>query len=157
MYDHLSGIKPMPAWYAQGYAQGYVLADRQQKDGRIVFDKRRWTLVCLSLMLIAISQSTLAALLAPPHTFSYTPSLSKRAANESSLLECLQVAAPISNPTGACQQVLMVHTFAFSYGHPFVGKLIHAQNKVKTTNAYMRLAEPSAPSGACSMWQTSLM
>ncbi|KAH7094445.1 peptide-N4-(N-acetyl-beta-glucosaminyl)asparagine amidase A [Paraphoma chrysanthemicola] len=90
--------------------------------GRTLLYIRRWPLVCLSLMLIAISQSTLAALLAPPRNLTYTPTLSKLAANESSVLECLQVAAPVPNPAGSCQQVLMVHTFAFSYGQPFVAQ-----------------------------------
>jgi hypothetical protein len=41
--------------------------------------------------------------------------------NEYFLLECLQVAPPIAIPSAACQQTLMVHAFAFSYGQPFIG------------------------------------
>lgn len=49
-------------------------------------------------------------------------SLTSRSADDSSLLDCLQVAAPVFSPTGGCQQTLMIHTFAQSYGEPFVGK-----------------------------------
>jgi hypothetical protein len=118
MYDHHSGTKQVLAWQAE-YREP---AKRQHKDGRIVVLDRRWPLISLFLMLIAISLSTLAVLLALPRNFPYTPSISKRAANESSLLECFQVAAPIPNPARHCQQVLMVHTFALSYGQLFVGK-----------------------------------
>lgn len=41
--------------------------------------------------------------------------------NASVPLECLQVTAPISNPPGSCQQILMTHTFGYSYGQPFIG------------------------------------
>ncbi|KAL1797239.1 hypothetical protein ACET3X_003845 [Alternaria dauci] len=51
-----------------------------------------------------------------------TVSLRNRATNESSLLECLEVTPPVLSPTDACQQTLMVHTFAYSYGQPFVGQ-----------------------------------
>ncbi|KAH7084800.1 peptide N-acetyl-beta-D-glucosaminyl asparaginase amidase A-domain-containing protein [Paraphoma chrysanthemicola] len=108
----------MPACCAHGCA----LAGTQHRGGRTLLYNRRWPLFCLSLMLIAISQSTLAALLAPPRNLLHTPTLSNLAANESSVLECLQVAAPVPIPAGSCQQVLMVHTFAFSYGQPFVAQ-----------------------------------
>lgn len=39
-----------------------------------------------------------------------------------SLLEVLEVDPPVLAPTqSACQQTLMVHVFAYSYGDPFVG------------------------------------
>ncbi|KAF2025466.1 hypothetical protein EK21DRAFT_76413 [Setomelanomma holmii] len=82
------------------------------------YQDKRWFFVSLFLMLIAISQSTYAALLDSPR--SNLPSLSKRAANESSLLQCLQVAAPVPSPKTPCRQVLMVHTFAYSYGQPYI-------------------------------------
>lgn len=41
--------------------------------------------------------------------------------NKSSPLECLQVAPPIAVASAACQQTLMVYTFAFAYGQPFIG------------------------------------
>lgn len=42
--------------------------------------------------------------------------------NYSSLLECLQVGPPILSSAGGCQQTLMSHVFASSYGQPFVGE-----------------------------------
>lgn len=50
------------------------------------------------------------------------PTLTGRATNETaSLLECLQVAPPVLSPKKSCQETLMVHEFAFSYGIPFIG------------------------------------
>lgn len=37
------------------------------------------------------------------------------------VLECFQVAPPVLTPKTDCSQVLMVHSFAFSYGVPFIG------------------------------------
>lgn len=37
------------------------------------------------------------------------------------VLECFEVDPPVLTPSTSCSQVLMVHTFAFSYGMPFVG------------------------------------
>jgi len=39
-----------------------------------------------------------------------------------SLLECLQVGPPILSSAGGCQQNLMSHVFASSYGQPFIGQ-----------------------------------
>jgi len=84
----------------------------------------RLCLVTLLLILMTLSQSTSALLTTTPLAQPYpqTVSLRNRATNESSLLECLQVAPPVLSPVDACQQTLMVHTFASSYGQPFVGQ-----------------------------------
>jgi hypothetical protein len=84
----------------------------------------RLGLVTLLLMLMTLSQSTSALLTTSPFAQPYpqTVSLRNRATNESSLLQCLQVAPPVLSPPDACQQTLMVHTFASSYGRPFVGQ-----------------------------------
>jgi hypothetical protein len=84
-------------------------------------------LLTLLLMLISLSQSTSAFLTTPPHV--HTPSLRTRATNQSSPLECLQVAPPVLSP-GRCQQTLMVHTFAASYGQPFVGKFAQSHSSL---------------------------
>ncbi|KAF2845760.1 hypothetical protein T440DRAFT_257241 [Plenodomus tracheiphilus IPT5] len=72
------------------------------------------------LLLIIFAQSVVALSTPAKHHNPVKPRLS-RAANDSSLLECLQVAPPILTPAGECQQTLMTHTFAYSYGQPFVG------------------------------------
>jgi hypothetical protein len=89
---------------------------------RIADSGRRSPLLTIILMLITISTSTLAVFATPTRALSHTQSLARRASNDSSLLECLQVTPPILSPVGSCQQTLMVHTFAASYGQPFVGK-----------------------------------
>ena len=85
-------------------------------------------LITLLLMLISLSQSTSAFLTTPP--YAQSPSLRSRASNQSSPLECLQVAPPVLSPAGECQQTLMVHTFAYSYGQPFVGKFTQAHVRI---------------------------
>jgi hypothetical protein len=56
-----------------------------------------------------------------------TPTVKRQATYTSSaaasptVLECFQVAPPVLTPKTDCSQVLMVHSFAFSYGMPFVG------------------------------------
>ncbi|KAF1835090.1 hypothetical protein BDW02DRAFT_523995, partial [Decorospora gaudefroyi] len=94
-----------PAWRI-----GWVLEAGKLENGLL-------RLVTLFLMLISLSQSTSAFLTTPAQT----QSLRSRATSDSSLLECFQVAPPVLSPAGECQQTLMVHTFAFSYGQPFVG------------------------------------
>jgi hypothetical protein len=89
---------------------------------RIADSERRSPLLTIILMLITISTSTLAVFATPTRPLSHTLSLAHRASNDSSLLECLQVTPPILSPVGSCQQTLMAHTFAASYGQPFVGK-----------------------------------
>lgn len=79
-------------------------------------------IISVFLMLITMTHSTFASLSTPLQFSTQTHSLTSRAANESSPLECLQVAAPVLSPNGACQQTLMVHLFAYSYGQPFIGK-----------------------------------
>jgi hypothetical protein len=77
------------------------------------------------LMLITLPHSVLA-LLTPKQLDSaglelvldgYAP------IHNSPLLECLQVSPPVLNPAEPiCQQTLMVHTFGWSYGKPFLGR-----------------------------------
>lgn len=98
--------------------------------GLIDTNKRKWLgraapklhLIIMSLMLITICQSTpvvLAALTEPPF---HTLSLKDDASNGSSLLQCLQVTPPVFSPPSECRQTLMEHTFARSYGQPFVAE-----------------------------------
>ncbi|KAH3904981.1 hypothetical protein HBI56_218300 [Parastagonospora nodorum] len=75
----------------------------------------------LFLILMTITQSTLAFHKVVSRSNGHSSSLTARAADNSSLLECLEVAPPILSPSGGCQQTLMVYTFALSYGQPFVG------------------------------------
>ncbi|KAH7389664.1 peptide N-acetyl-beta-D-glucosaminyl asparaginase amidase A-domain-containing protein [Phaeosphaeria sp. MPI-PUGE-AT-0046c] len=83
--------------------------------------KQRYTTV-LFLILMTILHSTLASHAGLLQSGTRIPSLSNRAvANNSSMLQCLQVAPPVLSPAGECQATLMVHTFAFSYGQPFIG------------------------------------
>lgn len=72
-------------------------------------------------MLITIPRVTFALLITPPHLLLQSPAINSVANNESPPLECLQVAPPIAISSAACQQTLMIHTFAFSYGQPFIG------------------------------------
>jgi hypothetical protein len=75
----------------------------------------------LFLILMTITQSTLATHAVSPGPKAQSLSLTPRAAANSSLLECLEVAPPVLSPSGGCQQTLMEYTFAYSYGQPFVG------------------------------------
>jgi hypothetical protein len=76
----------------------------------------------LFLILMTISHSTFASSEISSRSTAQIQRLTPRAVDNSSLLECLQVAPPVSKPAGGCEQSLMVHTFAYSYGQPFVGK-----------------------------------
>ncbi|OCL04515.1 hypothetical protein AOQ84DRAFT_300730 [Glonium stellatum] len=77
------------------------------------------------LILISLPYSVLAFLTTPgqPELLSFR-TLANRASNlSSSLLEVFQVSPPILSPADAtCKQTLMVHSFAYSYGHPYVGE-----------------------------------
>ncbi|UPX16830.1 uncharacterized protein EKO05_0007213 [Ascochyta rabiei] len=78
-------------------------------------------------MLVTVPRVALAFLITPPKLLRQNPALGNPALNspandESPLLECLQVAPPIAIPPATCHQTLMVHTFALSYGQPFVGQ-----------------------------------
>ncbi|KAF2704862.1 hypothetical protein K504DRAFT_389525 [Pleomassaria siparia CBS 279.74] len=76
------------------------------------------------LILITLPQTALAIFTSQqPDLLAPGPALNNRAPiDNSSLLECFQVSAPVASPaTPSCQQTLMVHTFGSSYGVPFVG------------------------------------
>jgi hypothetical protein len=79
--------------------------------------------ISVFLILILCSLPTLAvATPQQPKLLSGGSGLSSRAPNQSiPLLECLQVSPPVPSPK-TCQQILMVHTFAWSYDDPFVGE-----------------------------------
>lgn len=79
-------------------------------------------LITMFLMLITLSQSTSVLLPASTEPHAQVLSLKDGASNESSLLECLQVVPPVLSPIGGCEAIIMEHTFAFSYGQPFVGE-----------------------------------
>jgi hypothetical protein len=84
------------------------------------FKKQHFPILCLILM--TISQSTFASRAIPSRSTGQIQDFANRAVDNSSLLECLQVAPPISLPASGCEQSLMVHTFAYSYEQPFVGE-----------------------------------
>ncbi|CBX92267.1 predicted protein [Plenodomus lingam JN3] len=71
------------------------------------------------LMLIPLAHTTVASHIAQRDFDSHMDPWSSLDANDSSPLECLQVAPPVLSPAGGCQQTLMIHTFAQSYGQPF--------------------------------------
>ncbi|KAF1922037.1 peptide N-acetyl-beta-D-glucosaminyl asparaginase amidase A-domain-containing protein [Ampelomyces quisqualis] len=75
----------------------------------------------LLLILMTISHSALAFHSVTSSWTAQSQPLLGRAVDNSSLLRCLQVTPPVLRPDNLCQQTLMVHTFAFSYGQPFVG------------------------------------
>lgn len=78
-------------------------------------------------MLIILPQSALALL---SHHRQPDPRLPRellgsRAPNDSSNpLQVIQVSPPVLSPVSDCQQTLMVHTFGWSYGKPFVGECL---------------------------------
>ncbi|KAF2622289.1 hypothetical protein BU25DRAFT_425873 [Macroventuria anomochaeta] len=87
---------------------------------RSAYNGRLLQLFSICLMLITIPRVTPAVLITPPQLLVSSPASNSFTNNESSLLECLQVAPPIAISSAACQQTLMVYTFAFSYGQPFI-------------------------------------
>lgn len=111
--EQIRGSMVAWSWKGMGQVGKHHMARRQ-----VAFDK---LFLSLLIVLITISPSTLALLVLPPQSVPHLPSLAGRAVDNSSLLECLQVGPPVLSSAGGCQQVLMVHTFAFSYGEPFVG------------------------------------
>jgi hypothetical protein len=88
---------------------------------RTIWKWRMLKLIDICLMLILFPQSTLAISRDPAQVPIKHHFLNSHLADGPSLLQCLQVAPPVAIPTQSCQKVLMVHTFAYSYGHPFVG------------------------------------
>ncbi|KAJ4294465.1 hypothetical protein N0V90_008156 [Kalmusia sp. IMI 367209] len=72
---------------------------------------------------MTLSQPILASVASlQSHLHRADSALTGRSPNETApLLECLQVSPPVLSPKKGCQQTLMVHEFAFSYGIPFVG------------------------------------
>ena len=82
-------------------------------------------LICSILILISLSYSVFAFLATPgqPELLSSRTLTSCVSNLSSSLLEVFQVSPPMLSPADAtCKQTLMVHPFAFSYGHPYVGE-----------------------------------
>jgi hypothetical protein len=104
--------------YRHGLKRGSYPAWCYESVGQVF----RRHITVLFLILMTISHSTLALDNIASPSAAPTQSLSDSATNNSTLLECLQVAAPVLSPDDGCQRTLMVHTFAFSYGQPFVGK-----------------------------------
>ncbi|KAH6639460.1 peptide N-acetyl-beta-D-glucosaminyl asparaginase amidase A-domain-containing protein [Boeremia exigua] len=96
--------------------------ERRESPQRSTCDGGLRQLLFMCLMLIAVPHFTSAVLVAPPQLLFQSPASNISTNVESSPLECLQVAPPIAIPSAACQQTLMVHTFAFSYGQPFIGR-----------------------------------
>jgi hypothetical protein len=81
---------------------------------------------CFFGSISAFSEITDDFLLDTPESFDGSIFLSK-AISDTGQLECLEVITPIIIPpeTGpACYQTLMQHSFANSYGQPFIGEYI---------------------------------
>lgn len=85
------------------------------------YDNRPFRLFLTCLTLIALPCATFALGITHQVPINSFPSLSLD--NNGALLECVQIARPIAIPSAACQQILMVHDFALSYGQPFIGTL----------------------------------
>jgi hypothetical protein len=102
--------------YNQGQTGGPTLAWRYTRMAQA----NQQHIAILFLILMTITHSTLALHAISPEPIAPSLSLTPRAAADSSLLECLEVAPPVLSPNG-CQQNLMAYTFAYSYGQPFVG------------------------------------
>lgn len=64
-------------------------------------------LITMFLMLITLSQSA---------------DVHKGPRKHPPLLQCLQPMPPVLSPMDGCQQIIMKHTFAYSYGQPFIGE-----------------------------------
>ncbi|PVH94122.1 hypothetical protein DM02DRAFT_203899 [Periconia macrospinosa] len=80
----------------------------------------RLPMIYLFIMIMSLLQPITAAF-TPQHPPG-THILRTNAPNASTpLLECLQVSPPVLSPD-SCQKTLMVHTFGFSYGIPFVAE-----------------------------------
>ena len=79
--------------------------------------------VSFLLILMTLSHPILASLASPQSQLHRVGSaLAARSPNETApLLQCLQVSPPVLTSKTNCEQTLMVHEFAFSYGDPFVG------------------------------------
>jgi hypothetical protein len=80
---------------------------------------RLWSSAALLLLLIGnVSPMTsVSVMLLPSSLFALA------ASQATSLLECFQITTPVTIPEDAdCTQTLMVHSFANSYGQPFVGR-----------------------------------
>jgi hypothetical protein len=104
-----------------GQQNKVLLRQRWQKSPQhAAFNSRSLQLSSICLVLITITFATFSLLSTPPQ-LSVQSSALNRFANNEFLLECLQVTPPVAVPPTACRQTLMVHTFAFSYGQPFVG------------------------------------
>lgn len=85
---------------------------------------RMLPLISFLLILISLPQSVFALLISQqPDLLVSGSGLIKAAPNQTTpLLECIQVSPPVLSPEQpTCQQTLMVHTFGWSYGKPFVG------------------------------------
>jgi hypothetical protein len=87
------------------------------------------SIAALCLVLMTILPSTFAFLEISPRPDGQSPTLRGRAADNSSLLECLQVAPPVLGANAQCQQTLMVYTFGSSYGQPFIGESVIHQKQ----------------------------
>ncbi|KAF2490870.1 hypothetical protein BU16DRAFT_469035 [Lophium mytilinum] len=83
-------------------------------------------LVCTIIMLMTLSFHVLASPSSASEYRGLLPHrmLAGRASNQSSsFLDVFQVSPPVLSPEDApCEKTLMVHSFAFSYGKPFVGE-----------------------------------
>lgn len=89
---------------------------------RVAPSGRFWPLLSYLVLVIILPHVALASLATTTNPIFKHQPIFKRAANGSSTLECLQVAAPVLSPDQGCQQTLMSYIFALSYGQPFVGK-----------------------------------
>lgn len=105
---------------------------------------RRRMLLTWPLLIACVCWLALGFLVASPEadhaSVASIQSLAVRAsASASALLECFQVSVPVKFPTdAACTQSLMMHSFANSYGNPYIGTWSRWCATVVYDIAYMR-------------------
>lgn len=110
------------------------VSTRRRHDGlqsTSVFEALRDGWQALLLLAIALCSLVPVAAAIPHSRISPSKRLTTRAPTlNGSLLEVLEVAPPVESVTdAACQETLMVYSFANSYGQPFVGECCHKSAK----------------------------
>lgn len=125
-----------------------VSTRRRQDDFRStsVFEAPRSGWLALLLLAIAFCSLVPVAAAIPHSRISPSKRLTTRAPTlNGSLLEVLEVAPPVESVTGAaCQETLMVYSFANSYGQPFVGECCnksakHSQSPCKSWPSHVHI------------------
>jgi hypothetical protein len=92
-----------------------------QAETREVHTKSTMVSLLWSLFLTIVAAAVQGTLGPPPEN---SPANTKNIAfsgKSTQLLNVIQVSSPVKVPGAACTATLMEHSFAYSYGHPFVG------------------------------------